>query len=207
MPPTPLQSCSDFGSLASHPSGTLVASTADTTASDTLAMDTVTDRGVPPLKKSESSPSSSRRVKSAGRGSDKIKRTDCINNQEGSLHQSQSEVILASSNAAESSNDRVRARSSDNKAGDDMWESEITPLLHSLHRGSDISVMCDTCDQLCSALQHHQFTGRTAGIAGKKKRSRLLKVLFNLLQYKEPRLLIKVARITLMVRLYLLPVL
>ena len=195
VPPTPLQSCSDITSCPSPSAST-----------DTLTKDSTvaTDRTIPPLKKSESSPASSRRVKSAsGRVSPKIKKTDSIKSQHKNLMQSKSEITLVNNTGDSSQDEAVRATSSDGipvKPWPSLtWDNGITPLLHSLDGDSDVSVMCDTCDKLSSALQHHQFTGRTAGEAGRKKRSKLLTILFNLLKQKEPRLLVKVARIILMV--------
>ena len=206
VPPTPLQSYSDFGSLTARdhsPSSTSSDSLMQDSSTDRAVNGSVADRVMPPLKISKSSPSSSQRIKSAS----KMKKTDGTKTQK-----SKSEVVLAGTDVTEGKvvngignghNETVRTRSSDcmtTSQPGDVWESEITPLMHSLHGDGDISMICGTCDQLCSALQHHQFTGRTAGGAGKRRRSRLLKILFDLLEYKEPKLLIKVARIILMVR-------
>lgn len=84
-----------------------------------------------------------------------------------------------------------------------FWESEVVPLLQKLDSTpyDSASQLCETCDLLWSSLSTHSLLGRTGGVGGTKKRGKVLRTVFRLLDHKNPLVLLKVARIILAVSL------
>ena len=84
------------------------------------------------------------------------------------------------------------------------WERNIIPLMKSLEEEeSSTERMKELCDDILRALQDGGFVGRTAGHAGKNRRSVLLRCLFQLLKYKDSTVLAKVLKIMLLVSMNL----
>ena len=86
-----------------------------------------------------------------------------------------------------------------------FWELEISPLLSDLESTSyeDIEHLCESCSLLWLSLKRHNLIGRTGGVGGSKRRSVVLKTIFKLLDHKDPKLLLKVAKIIIAVSLLL----
>lgn len=78
-----------------------------------------------------------------------------------------------------------------------FWKAEIVPLLGELESTpyQDVEHLCECCASLWACLEMHGLLGRTGGVGGTKKRSVVLRMVFKLLDHKEPRLLLKVAKI------------
>lgn len=78
-----------------------------------------------------------------------------------------------------------------------FWKSEIAPLLQDLESTpyQDVEHLCTCCSSLWACLKGHGLLGRTGGVGGTKRRSAVLKTVFKLLDHKDPRLLLKVAKI------------
>ena len=78
-----------------------------------------------------------------------------------------------------------------------FWDSDIVPLLSALETTaySETDRLCEVCDSLWSRLDQHNLLGRTGGVGGTKKRAAVLRTVFKLLDHKDPRLLLKVAKI------------
>ena len=78
-----------------------------------------------------------------------------------------------------------------------FWDNEIVPLLTSLENTpySETARLCEVCGFLWSRLEQHDLLGRTGGVGGTKKRATVLRTVFKLLDHKDPRLLLKVAKI------------
>ncbi len=78
-----------------------------------------------------------------------------------------------------------------------FWKAEVVPLLRELESTSyrDVQHLCDCCSSLWACLERRGLLGRTGGEAGTKKRGIVLRTVFKMLDHKEPKLLLKVARI------------
>lgn len=78
-----------------------------------------------------------------------------------------------------------------------FWKAEVVPLLQQLESTSyqDVEHLCESCSSLWACLERRGLLGRTGGEAGAKKRGLVLRTVFKLLDHKEPRLLLKVAKI------------
>ena len=86
----------------------------------------------------------------------------------------------------------------------EKWHSKVEPLLKSLEgvaldEREGEEKMMEVCDLLWKTLKDGGFLGRTAGEAGTKRRSVLLKSVFRLLSSKKPPLLVKLSKIILSV--------
>lgn len=83
-----------------------------------------------------------------------------------------------------------------------VWEDEIMPLLKRLDATAydNTAELCETCDLLWTSLSKHSLLGRTGGLGGTKRRGKVLRAVFRLLDHKNPHLLLKVSRIILAVR-------
>ena len=87
----------------------------------------------------------------------------------------------------------------------EVWMREIVPLIEVLETESgDVHRLCAVCDELWSVLGRNGMLGKTGGTAGTKRRTAVLKCLFKMLHFKEPKLLMKLAKIIFGVR-YLSP--
>ena len=77
------------------------------------------------------------------------------------------------------------------------WRTEVVPLLNSLESTTytDVQELCATCSSLWACLERRGLLGRSGGAGGTKKRSVVLRTVFKLLDHKEPRLLLKVAKV------------
>lgn len=78
-----------------------------------------------------------------------------------------------------------------------FWDNEVVPLLSALESTSysKTTKLCEVCDSLWLRLEEHNLLGRTGGVGGTKRRSTVLRTVFKLLDHKDPRLLLKVAKI------------
>ena len=78
-----------------------------------------------------------------------------------------------------------------------FWDGEVVPLLSSLENTpySETAKLYEICDSLWSSLEQYNLLGRTGGVGGTKRRSAVLRTVFKLLDHKDPRLLLKVAKI------------
>ena len=78
-----------------------------------------------------------------------------------------------------------------------FWKSEIVPLLRDLEATpyQEVEHLCASCSTLWACLERRGLLGRTGGTGGAKKRSVVLKAVFKLLDHKDPKLLLKVAKI------------
>ena len=81
------------------------------------------------------------------------------------------------------------------------WDAEVAPLLSELDSTpySQEAHLCQLADALWSALEAHSLLGRGGGAGGSKRRASVLRSVFKLLDHKDPRLLLKVAKIILAV--------
>ena len=95
------------------------------------------------------------------------------------------------------STDRSPRESRKSSAGLPYWKAEVSPLLQKLESTpyQDIGHLCECCSSLWACLERRDLFGRTGGEGGTKKRGVVLRTVFKLLDHKEPRLLLKVARI------------
>ena len=115
----------------------------------------------------------------------------------------QSKEILAKSGLGhkDSSPDKTARKK---REAVEKWHSKVEPLLKSLEgvaldeREGEEKIM-EVCDLLWRTLRDGGFLGRTAGVAGTKRRSVLLKSVFRLLSSKKPSLLVKLSKIILSV--------
>ena len=81
-----------------------------------------------------------------------------------------------------------------------VWDNEVQPLLNLLDSVvSSEEELLEICDKLWDILKSNDLLGRTAGLAGSKRRSLLLRCVFKLLSYKQAGVLMKLARIILSV--------
>lgn len=78
-----------------------------------------------------------------------------------------------------------------------FWNNEVVPLLSALESTSygETAKLCEVCDSLWARLEEHNLLGRTGGVGGTKRRSTVLRTVFKLLDHKDPRPLLKVAKI------------
>ena len=78
-----------------------------------------------------------------------------------------------------------------------FWKPEIVPLLHDLESTpyQQVEYLCTTSSSLWECLKRRGLLGKTGGVGGTKRRSAVLKTIFKLLDHKDPRLLLKVAKI------------
>ena len=78
-----------------------------------------------------------------------------------------------------------------------FWKSEVAPLLSMLDSTpyKCVDQLCETCSSLWACLEGRGLLGWTGGKGGTRKRSVVLRTVFKLLDHKEPRLLLKVAKI------------
>ena len=91
---------------------------------------------------------------------------------------------------------RRTASSPKDKAAIAYWNSHISPILPELDLLSHSpEQLCPLVDQLWSALSEGGFLGRSGGVGGSKRRSTALRTVFRLLDSKDPKLLLKVAKI------------
>ena len=98
---------------------------------------------------------------------------------------------------AAGTSDRSPSESRKSSAGLPFWKAEVVPLLQDLESTSyqDVQHLCECCSSLWACLERCGLLSRTGGEAGTKKRGVVLRTVFKLLDHKEPRLLLKVARI------------
>lgn len=84
-----------------------------------------------------------------------------------------------------------------------FWNSEVVPLLSTLESTpyQEAGQLSKACSSLWACLERRGLLGRTGGVGGTKKRGVVLRAVFKLLDHKEPRLLIKVAKIIIAVSL------
>ena len=81
-----------------------------------------------------------------------------------------------------------------------VWDNEVQPLLNLLDSVvSSEEELLEIFDKLWDILKSNDLLGRTAGLAGSKRRSLLLRCVFKLLSYKQAGVLMKLARIILSV--------
>lgn len=78
-----------------------------------------------------------------------------------------------------------------------FWKSDVVPLLHDLESTpyQQVECLCTSCSSLWACLKGHGLLGRTGGVGGTKRRNTVLKTVFKLLDHKDPKLLLKVAKI------------
>ena len=83
-----------------------------------------------------------------------------------------------------------------------IWEDEILPILEELESTSyeGVDRLRSLCDSLWSQLDAHELLGKTGGVGGTKRRSKVLRTVFKLLDHKDPLVLLKVAKIIIGVR-------
>ena len=76
------------------------------------------------------------------------------------------------------------------------WNTHIAPLLLELSPSTqDTQRLCLLLDRLWEGLCAGNFLGRSGGVGGSKRRGTVLKAVFRLLDSKDPKLLLKVAKI------------
>ena len=76
------------------------------------------------------------------------------------------------------------------------WNTHIAPVLLELSPSTqDTQRLCLLLDQLWEGLCVGNFLGRSGGVGGSKRRGTVLKAVFRLLDSKDPKLLLKVAKI------------
>ena len=85
----------------------------------------------------------------------------------------------------------------------EFWDAEFAPLIFQLSQGSrlDPAHLGGVVDQLHQQLRERGCYGRSGGVAGVKKRSEVLKVVFSLLDSSSPSLLVKLAAVIISVSL------
>ena len=81
------------------------------------------------------------------------------------------------------------------------WEKQVTPVLNAINSASksDTEVLCELCTNLWTVLQSSNTIGRSTGKS--KQRSSVLRTMFQLLDSKESRLLLRATKIILAVSL------
>ena len=79
------------------------------------------------------------------------------------------------------------------------WEKQVTPVLNAINSASrlDTEVLCELCTNLWTTLQSSTIIGRATGKS--KQRSSVLRAMFQLLDSKESRLLLRATKIILAV--------
>ena len=76
------------------------------------------------------------------------------------------------------------------------WNTHIAPVLLELSPATqDTQRLCLLLDRLWEGLCAGNFLGRSGGVGGSKRRGTVLKAVFRLLDSKDPKLLLKVAKI------------
>ena len=76
------------------------------------------------------------------------------------------------------------------------WNTHIAPVLLELSPSTqDTQRLCLLLDRLWEGLCAGNFLGRSGGVGGSKRRGTVLKAVFRLLDSKDPKLLLKVAKI------------
>ena len=89
-----------------------------------------------------------------------------------------------------------RAASSPKEKAVAYWNTHVAPLLPELNPATqDTQKLCLLLDRLWEGLCAGKFLGRSGGAGGSKRRGTVLKAVFRLLDSKDPRLLLKVAKI------------
>lgn len=79
-----------------------------------------------------------------------------------------------------------------------IWDTQVTPLLSQLDpSNSDTVHLCALCTDIWNILERNGLFGKAPG---PKRRNSLLQAIFKLLGHKDPRLLLKLARLILAVR-------
>jgi hypothetical protein len=80
-----------------------------------------------------------------------------------------------------------------------IWEKQVVPLMAKLEdpQLTDIDEIHGVCDMLWSVLKDNGMVGKTAGLAGTKRRNLLLRNLFKLLSQKDTLMLIKLSKVIL----------
>jgi len=78
-----------------------------------------------------------------------------------------------------------------------FWEEDILPLLQELQAASyeDAEHLQSLCETLWVQLETNDMLGRSGGVGGTKRRGKVLRTVFKLLDHKDPVVLLKVARI------------
>ncbi len=78
-----------------------------------------------------------------------------------------------------------------------FWEADVLPLLQELESASyeDVSRLNFLCESLWTQLDSHQLLGRTGGVGGSKRRGKVLRTVFKLLDHDDSLVLLKVARV------------
>ena len=81
------------------------------------------------------------------------------------------------------------------------WEKQVTPVLNAINSASksDTEALCELCRNLWTVLQSINIIGRSTGKS--KHRSSVLRAMFQLLDSKESRLLLRATKIILAVSL------
>ena len=145
------------------------------------------------MKKSKSSPTTSKRVVSAERKSGR-----------GSSGGTQEKAGVR-----EGSHGNQRITSATKQEAIQEWEKRVTPLLTTLNNSVGVAGTNESVggvfDRLWEELRNGQFLGRTAGQAGRGKRTLLLKCLFPQLNSKDPAVLSKLLKIILSVSMIIIP--
>ena len=95
-------------------------------------------------------------------------------------------------------NKKVHERPKERRASgtDSFYEERVRPLLERLTVSTGISDLSPAVSELHRLLEEGNMLGRGAG----KRRTRILRTLFNLLDIDDPRLLLRLARLILAVR-------
>lgn len=164
----------------------------------------------PVLKTSQSSPTTSRRNLSAGRSRDvEIRQTSSADSliaktnrakldKTGNKTTDEEGLVTTEPSKIQNEKDSKLSKAHINQ----IWEMQIQPLLATLDPlCTDIDLLCRTCSDLLSLLKEFDLLGKTAGSAGSKKRSILLRTVFAMLSHKDEALLMKLSKIILEVSL------
>ena len=174
--------------------------------SDNIPITSQTHDDMPKLQSSQSSPTTSRRVTSAGKRtelSEDHKRASSAGDikshktkqklKEGSQRGNSVTQIYADLPNTKSlpSTEKISTKS---QVGQ-VWDTQIKPLLDVLDPAdTDLDQLCSLCDQVWIVLKSHNLLGKALG---GKRRSALLKTVFHMLSHKDPGLLLKIAKIIL----------
>ena len=117
----------------------------------------------------------------------------------GNLSRNTSESLQVERKGERKSSGGNKARESRKQSVVDLpfWDVKVAPLLAEVESTSyeEIDHLCQLCSQLWTCLESNNLLGRTGGVGGTKRRSSVLRVVFKLLDHKEPKLLLKVAKI------------
>ena len=162
---------------------------------------------MPKLQSSQSSPTTSRRVTSAGKRTElpeDLKRASSAGDikshktqqklKEGSQREKNSVARTHADLPNTKSLPSTEKMSAKSQVGQ-VWDTQVKPLLDALNPAdTDLDQLCSLCDQLWILLKSHNLLGKALGA---KRRSTLLKAVFNMLSRKESGLLLKIAKIIL----------